>query len=396
MANENLQSGLGQRLSSLLNDQKIRGAVYQALTICLVLLAMWWIVDNTVTNLSRSNTASGYGFLNSRAGFEISQKLVGYSSDSSYARALMVGFLNTFLIAITGIVTATFVGFQIALGRLSSNWLVSRLCTIYVELFRNTPALLVIYFWYSGVLSLLPQPRDSLALPFGALLNNRGMAVPSPVWGAGSWAVLGALLLSIVLVIALKFWSTRRQALTGHRFPLLWTSVVLLVAIPSAVFVAIGAPVTFDVPVLTRFNVSGGSTLVPEFVALYLALSLYTAAFIAEIIRAGIQGIAKGQSEAAHALGLSAGTTKRLVVVPQALRIIIPPLTSQYLNLTKNSSLGVAIGFPELVSTGGTIMNQTGQALEIVSIWLIVFLVTSLTTSALMNAFNRRMALVER
>lgn len=396
MAHENLQSGLGRKLGSFLNDRRTRDAVYQALTICFVVLGAWWIVDNTVTNLTRSNTVSGYGFLNGRAGFEISEKLIGYSSDSSYARALLVGFLNTVLIAVTGIVTATVVGFLIALGRLSSNWLVSRLCTIYVELFRNTPALLVIFIWYSGVLTLLPQPRDSLTLPFGALLNNRGMAVPSPVWLDGSWVVFAALVLSVVLVVTLKSWSTRRQALTGRRFPVLWSSVALLVALPTAAFVASGAPVTFDIPVATRFNVTGGSTLSPEFVALYLALSLYTAAFIAEIIRAGIQGVSKGQSEAAHALGLRPGITKRLVVVPQALRIIIPPLTSQYLNLTKNSSLGVAIGFPELVSTGGTIMNQTGQAIEIVSIWLIVFLGTSLTTSACMNALNRRMALVER
>ena len=298
MTHENLQSGLGRKLGSFLNDRRIRDAVYQALTICFVVLGSWWIVDNTVTNLTRSNTVSGYSFLNGRAGFEISEKLIGYSSDSSYARALLVGFLNTVLIAVTGIVTATVVGFMIALGRLSSNWLVSRLCAIYVELFRNTPALLVIFIWYSGVLTLLPQPRDSLTLPFGALLNNRGMAVPSPVWLDGSWVVFAALVLSVVLVVILKSWSTRRQALTGRRFPVLWSSVALLVALPTAAFVASGAPVTFDIPVATRFNVTGGSTLSPEFVALYLAISLYTAAFIAEIIRAGIQGVSKGQSAA--------------------------------------------------------------------------------------------------
>lgn len=396
MIHENMQFGPGRKFGSFLNDRSTRDTIYQALTICLVVVGMWWIVDNTVTNLTRSNTVSGYSFLNGRAGFEISEKLISYSSDSTYFRALLVGLLNTLLIAVTGIVTATVVGFLLALGRLSSNWLVSRLCTIYVEVFRNTPALLVIFFWYSGVLTLLPQPRDSLALPFGALLNNRGMTVPSLVWLPGSWMILTALLLAIVLVVALKFWSTRRQALTGRQFPVLQTSVAILVALPVAAFVASGAPVTFEVPAATRFGVRGGSTLAPEFVALYLALSLYTAAFIAEIIRAGIQGVAIGQSEAAHSLGLRPGTTKRLVVIPQALRIIIPPLTSQYLNLTKNSSLGVAIGFPELVSTGGTIMNQTGQAIEIVSIWLIVFLATSLATSACMNAFNRKMALVER
>lgn len=396
MAPQDMTSSPRWNPGAFLNNSRTRDAVYQALTICLVVLGFWWIVDNTATNLARSGTVSGYDFLKGRAGFEISEKLILYSSDSSYLRALLVGFLNTVLIAVTGIITATVVGFLIALGRLSSNWLVSRLCVIYVEVFRNTPALLVIFIWYSGVLTLLPQPRDSLALPFGALLNNRGLAVPSPVWLQGSWVLLAAPLLAIILVFALKSWSTRRQARTGLRFPLLATSIAILIALPAAAFVASGAPVSFDVPAATRFNVRGGSTLSPEFVALYLALSLYTAAFIAEIIRAGIQGVARGQSEAAYALGLRPGTTKRLVVVPQALRIIIPPLTSQYLNLTKNSSLGVAVGFPELVSTGGTIMNQTGQAIEIVSIWLIVFLGTSLATSACMNALNRKMALVER
>lgn len=378
------------------NNKKTRGLVYQVLTVAIVGIATWWVISNTVTNLARSNTVSGYGFLTGRAGFEIGQTLIPYSGDSTYGRALLVGFLNTVLIAVTGIVTATVLGFIVATGRQSSNWLISRLGALYVEIFRNTPALLVIFVWYSGVLSLLPQPKDSIALPLGILLNNRGLAVPAPLWEPEAWLLLATLFVSLFLSLFVSSWSKWRQASTGRQFPTTRISVALVVGLPAVVFFAAGTPVSFDFPTATRFNLNGGYTLAPEFVALYLALSMYTAAFVAEIIRAGINGVPSGQSEAAIALGLRPAVTRRLVVLPQALRIIIPPLTSQYLNLTKNSSLGLAIGFPELVSTGGTVMNQTGQAMEIVSIWLIIFLTTSIFTSACMNAINRKTALLER
>lgn len=379
-----------------LNNRKVRGLLYQVLTVALVALIAWWLVSTTATNLARSNTVSGYGFLKGRAGFEIGQTLIPYSGDSTYGRALFVGFLNTLLIALTGIATATILGFIVAIGRQSSNWLVCRLSALYVEVFRNTPVLLVIFLWYAGVLSLLPQPADSIELPLGILINNRGMAVPSLLWEAEGWFVFAALLLALTISIALRFWCKRRQALTGQQFPLGKISALLFLVLPTVVFFVTDAPVSFDFPVATRFNVSGGSTLAPEFVALYLALSIYTAAFIAEIIRAGLSGVPSGQSEAATALGIRPTVTRRLIVLPQALRIIIPPLTSQYLNLTKNSSLGLAIGFPELVSTGGTVMNQTGQAMEIVSIWLVIFLTTSIFTSACMNLINHKAALLER
>lgn len=382
--------------SSYLYDPKIRSIFFQVVTIVILVAVVWSIGHNVATNLARSNTASGYGFLNGRSGFDIGDSMIEYSSNSTYGRALVVGFLNTLMVAGIGIVTATIIGFIVGIGRLSNNWLIAKLCTVYVEVFRNIPPLLVIFFWYSGVLRALPNVRDSVEMPFNIFLNNRGLVFPKPIWGEGSWMLAVAILLAIVLIVGIYKWATKRQMATGQRFPILWTSLAIIIGLPLVTFFAIGSPLTFDVPVAGRFNLSGGGTVLPEFFALYLALSFYTASFIAEIIRGGIRGVAKGQSEAATALGVQPGLTTRLVVVPQAMRIIIPPLTSQYLNLTKNSSLGVAIGYPELVSTGGTTMNQSGQAVEIVSIWIIVYLSISLATSLFMNWFNAKMALVER
>ncbi|MCM2472244.1 amino acid ABC transporter permease [Rhizobium sp. CG5] len=389
-------SSPGASRSSLIYDPKVRSIFFQVLTAIVVVLAIWTISHNVSTNLARSNTASGYAFLNGRAGFDVGTSLIAYSSDSTYGRAIIVGLLNTLLVAVTGIITATIIGFIIGIGRLSKNWLVAKLCTVYVEVFRNIPPLLVIFFWYSGVLSALPQVRDSLHLPFNTFLNNRGFAFPKPIWGENSWVIPAALLVAIIASVAIARWAKQRQMRTGQQFHTVWTVAALVIGLPLVAFLAVGAPLSFDYPIAGKFNLTGGSVVAPEFVALYLALSFYTAAFIAEIIRAGIRGVSKGQTEAASALGLQPTATTRLVVVPQAMRIIIPPLTSQYLNLTKNSSLGVAVGFPELVSTGGTTMNQTGQAIEIVSIWLVVYLTISIATSLFMNWFNAKMALVER
>ncbi|MCC8934212.1 MULTISPECIES: amino acid ABC transporter permease [Rhizobiaceae] len=386
----------GQSFGSLIYDPKARSIFFQIATIAIMTFIVWTIANNTIENLARSNTASGYDFLGGRAGFDIGQTLIAYSSDSTYGRAILVGLLNTLLVAVTGIITATIIGFIIGIGRLSHNWLIAKLCTVYVEAFRNIPPLLVIFFWYSGVLATLPQPRESLELPFSTFLNNRGLTFPKPLWGEGSSIIPIALLIGIVAAIGVARWAKARQMKTGQIFATGRVAFALIVGLPILAFIAVGAPLTFDYPVASRFNMSGGAVIAPEFVALYLALSFYTAAFIAEIIRAGIMGVSKGQTEAASALGLQSSTTTRLVVVPQAMRIIIPPLTSQYLNLTKNSSLGVAVGFPELVSTGGTTMNQTGQAIEIVSIWLVVYLSISIVTSLFMNWFNAKMALVER
>ncbi|WP_077961395.1 amino acid ABC transporter permease [Ensifer adhaerens] len=381
---------------SIINDPQVRGIFYQVLTLVVLAAFVYWVADNTIENLKRANIASGYDFLNGRAGFDVGQSLIAYTSDSTYQRALIVGLLNTLLVAVCGIFTATIIGFAVGIGRLSHNWLIAKLSLAYVEIFRNIPPLLVIFFWYSGVLAILPQPRESAALPLNMFLNNRGLAFPKPIFGDGSLYTVLAFVLAIVASFLLARYARKKQEATGQRFPVLWTSLGLIIGLPLLVFLATGSPITFDVPIAGKFNLTGGSVIGPEFLSLFLALSFYTAAFIAEIVRAGIRGVSKGQTEAAHALGVRPGLTTRLVVVPQALRIIIPPLTSQYLNLTKNSSLAVAIGYADLVAVGGTILNQTGQSIEIVTIWIVVYLSLSLATSLFMNWFNARMALVER
>ena len=381
---------------SPLYDPKIRAIVFQLLTVVIILAVGYWIWTNTLENLRRQNIASGYGFLNSRAGFDLGQSLIEYSSDSSYFQAFKVGLLNTLLVAFVGIITATIVGLLVGLGRLSSNWLVSRLATVYVELFRNIPVLLVIFFVYTTVINVLPVPRESILLPFGAILNNRAFSFPVPVFDAGLAEVGIAFVVGIVLSLLFARYARARQMKTGRRPPVLLVTLALVLGLPVLTYLLVGATVTFDVPVAGKFNITGGGTVGPEFLSLYLGLSLYTASFIAEIVRAGIRGVARGQGEAANALGLRAGLTTRLVVLPQALRIIIPPMTSQYLNLTKNSSLAVAIGYADLVAVGGTTLNQTGRAIEVVTIWMVIYLTISLLTSLLMNWFNAKMALVER
>lgn len=381
---------------SLIYNPVVRGIVFQIAVFVSLFAFIIWIVRNTLDNLDRVGKTISFGFLNERAGFDVGQSLIPYSADSTYTDALVVGFVNTLLIAFVGIITATIVGFIIGIGRLSRNWLIRSLCTVYVEVFRNIPPLLVIFFWYLGVLAILPQPRDSFKFPFGALLSNRGLTIPTPVWAEGSWLVG----IAFVVAIALCFFVARsariRQAATGQRFPVFWTNLALLIGLPIVALAAAGFPLSFDVPRAGAFQATGGLMIAPEFLALYLSLSLYTASFIAEIVRAGIRGVGKGQSEASFALGLRAGTTTRLVVVPQAMRIIVPPLTSQYLNLTKNSSLAIAVGYPDLVSIGGTILNKSGNSIQIVAIWMVVYLSLSLAMSAFMNWFNARVALVER
>lgn len=386
----------GWSFQSAIYDPRIRGIFFQALTIVLLVALIWSIAHNTAVNLARANIASGFGFLNGRAGFEVGQSLIQYSSDSTYGRALLVGLLNTILIAVTGIITATVIGFIIGIGRLSRNWLIAKLCTVYVEVFRNIPPLLVIFFWYSGVLAVLPNARESLHLPLGSYLNNRGLAFPKPIFGDGFWLVGIAFLIAIVAVIVIARWAHRRQAATGQPFHTIWVSIGLIIGLPLLAFLIAGAPLSFDFPVAGKFNLTGGSVVGPEFMSLFLALSFYTAAFIAEIVRSGIRGVPKGQTEAAAALGLYPSAITRLVVIPQAFRIIIPPLSSQYLNLTKNSSLAIAIGFADLVAVGSTTLNQTGQSVEVILIWMIIYLAISIVTSLLMNWFNAKMALVER
>jgi general L-amino acid transport system permease protein len=382
--------------ASLFYDPKIRSLVFQAVLIFLLIVGVWWIIDNTIENLRRSNISTGWAFLRGRAGFDISDRLVEYTSDSTFFRALVVGVLNTLKVAIAGIIVATVVGFLVGIGRLSNNWLIRKICTVYVEIFRNIPPLLVILFWYQGVLAVLPLVRESIELPFTSFLNVRGFYLPAIVWNGSGLMVLGGLAIGLVLSWYVARRAYARQMATGQSFPVLWVSLALIVGMPLLAYLLSGMPATIDYPQKGNFNLTGGSNVKPEFLSLLLALSFYTASFIAEIVRAGILGVPKGQTEAYSALGLRPAKGLRLVVLPQALRIIIPPLTSQYLNLTKNSTLGVAIGYPELYSVGGTILNQTGQAIEVVVIFMIVYLSISLVTSAFMNWFNTKMALKER
>ncbi|HSX76275.1 MAG TPA: amino acid ABC transporter permease [Shinella sp.] len=386
---------------SLLYNPALRSIVYQVVTLVVIVAAVWYAWNNVVQNLARANMTAGFGFLNSRAGFDLAQTLIAYSSDSTYFRALQVGLINTLVVAVAGIVTATIVGLLVGIGRLSHNWLIARLCTVYVEIFRNIPPLLVIFFWYLGVLALLPSIRtifqhlkeDPDAVFF---ISNRGIYMPAPVFGEGFGVVAIAFVIGVVAAIAFTVWANARQRATGQRPPVLWVNLGLVVLFPLLVFLVMGSPVTLDYAVPGSFNMKGGMVIGPEFLALYLALSLYTASFIAEIVRAGIRGVSKGQSEASYALGLRPGQATRLVVLPQALRIIIPPLTSQYLNLIKNSSLAVAVGYADLVAVGGTILNQSGKSIEIISIWMLIYVSISLITSLFMNWFNAKMALVER
>jgi general L-amino acid transport system permease protein len=382
----------------LWRDPRVRAIAYQVLTLLGVIAFAAFIINNTIDNLARQGIASGFGFLDKAAGFGIPQSLIAYDELSPNSRVFWVGLLNTLLVAILGIAFATILGFAIGLARLSSNWLVARLATVYIEIIRNIPLLLQILFWYFAVLQALPQPRDSMAF-LGDLffLNNRGFYAPKPIFGDGFGWVALAFLVALAAVIGIARWARRRREATGQPFPTFSVAIGLLVGLPLLAFLLTGMPLAFEHAEMGRFKLEGGLVLLPELVALTLALSIYTASFIAETVRAGILSVSHGQIEAAHALGLKHGQTLRLVVIPQALRVIIPPLTSQYLNLTKNSSLAVAIGYPDFVNVfTGIVLNQTGQAVEVIAMTMGVYLTLSLLTSGFMNWYNRRMALVER
>ncbi|CAM5215020.1 General L-amino acid transport system permease protein OS=Bosea thiooxidans OX=53254 GN=SAMN05660750_03851 PE=3 SV=1 [Bosea thiooxidans] len=385
--------------ASLFYDPKIRGYVYQIALLAVVAFLIWSAASNAIENLRAQKIASGFGFWHNAAGFDVNQKLIPFSASggSTYGEAFLVGLLNTLLVAALGIVLATIIGFVVGVARLSNNWIVAKLAMIYVEVIRNIPLLLQLFFWYNAVLKPLPDARNSIALPGSIYLNNRGIILPSPQFAPGFEAVAIAFLIGVVAAIAFFIWARGQQAKTGRQYHNGWVALLLIVGLPLAVFFAVGHPLSFDYPQQGRFNLTGGMQIFPEFVALLIGLSTYTGGFIAEVVRAGILAVSKGQSEAAHALGLRSGPTLKLVVIPQAMRVIIPPLTSQYLNLTKNSSLAVAIGYPDLVQVfTGTVLNQTGQAVEVVAITMAVYLTISLVTSFFMNMYNKRMALVER
>ena len=389
---------LEQGRASLLYDPKIRGYAYQILLVLVVGFLVWSAVSNLMENLRAQKIASGFGFWDNASGFDINQTLIAYSATTgTYGRAFWVGLLNTLLVASIGIVLATILGFAVGIARLSNNWVLAKLAMVYVEIVRNLPLLLQLFFWYNAVLKPLPGPRQSLQLPGGAMLNNRGLYLPDPQLGAGAGLIIWAFFLGIVAWLAFRWWAGRQQARTGKQYRVGLVGLGLILGVPLLLYFALGRPVSFVYPELAGFNLRGGVQVFPEFVALLLGLTTYTAAFIAEVVRAGILAVSRGQTEAAYSLGLKPGPTLKLVIIPQAMRVIIPPLTSNYLNLTKNSSLAVAIGYPDLVQVFmGTVLNQTGQAVEMVSVTMAVYLTISLVTSFFMNIYNKRVALVER
>jgi general L-amino acid transport system permease protein len=382
-------------VSHVFNSPIVRGILYQVFLAAAISLLVYFVVRNTAENLARANIASGFGFWNVTAGFDISQTLIDYSFDSStYGRAFVVGLLNTLLVAAIGIVLATVLGFGIGIARLSGNWLVARLAAGYVESIRNVPLLLQLLFWYNAVLKALPDIRASIAWPGGVFLNNRGLFIPQPVFGGEGGAIAAVALAGLLAAAPVVILGRKRKA---RAWPLALTTALLVGVPPIIAFVATGAEFSLVTPEIGRFNIRGGIEVLPEFVALTLGLVIYTASFIAEVVRAGITAVPKGQTEAARALGLSRGMELRLIVIPQAMRVIIPPLTNQYLNLTKNSSLAVAIGYPDLVQIfAGTVLNNTGQAVEVVVITMGVYLLISLLTSLAMNLYNARIAVAER
>jgi general L-amino acid transport system permease protein len=376
-------------------DPNIRAIFYQAVVVAVVAFVVWWLVSNTLDNMNRQHIASGFGFLGVESGFDIGDKLIPYTPADTYARAIWVGILNTLRVAILGIIFATILGTLIGIGRLSRNWLVAKICTVYVETLRNIPLLLQLFVWYKLLQLYAPSVREA-APHLGVYISQRGVQIPVPLADPIHQYMGYAFLLALVLAYAVARWARARQMRTGQQFHTIWSGLALIIGLPLIVWLIGGAPTAMSVPVLKGFNFTGGANIAPELTALLFGLTVYTASFIAEIVRAGILAVNRGQSEAAAALGLRSGTAMRLVILPQALRVIIPPMTSQYLNITKNSSLAIAIGYPDIVAILNTTMNQTGQAIEGTVLIMACYLTVSLSISLFMNWYNKRIALVER
>jgi general L-amino acid transport system permease protein len=387
---------------SILYDPKIRGIFYQVVLVAAVIALFYMAAANAIENLQRAKIASGFGFLNNTAGFDVSQALITFSAaGSTYGDAFVVGLLNTLIVSAIGIFFTTILGFIIGIARLSKNWVVAKVAMVYVEVLRNIPLLVQLLFWYIAVLGSLPQPRNSLEMGAGFYLNARGLFMARPIYAPNTWVLVAALVVGLVGTFLYRRWARQQQEQTGRQYPVGKMTLGLVLGLPLLAWIVLALsgtnPISFELPRKGTFNLTGGMQILPEFVALLLGLVTYTAAFIAEVVRAGILAVSKGQTEAAGSLGLKPGQILRLVVIPQAMRVIVPPLTSQYLNLTKNSSLAVAIGYPDLVQVFmGTVLNQTGQAIEVVVITMGVYLTISLITSFIMNIYNRRVAIVER
>jgi general L-amino acid transport system permease protein len=378
------------------NDEKTRAILYQIVTAAFVAFIGYYLISNVQINMEKQSIASGFGFIEKEAAFEIGESLIEYSAADTYGRALLVGVLNTLKVSLIGMILTTILGTFIGVCTLSTNWLISRLGTMYVELFQNIPVLLQLFFFYALFYEIFPAPRQALNPISGVFITNRGIDFPvpasDPVWGYIGLAFVAA----CIVVWLVHRWAVKRQERSGQQFPTFWVGLGILLGLPLLTWIVNGAPTEMDVPVLKGFNFQGGRNISPEFSALLIGLVLYTASFIAQIVRAGIQSISHGQTEAAMSIGLKPGLVLKLVIFPQALRVIVPPLTSQLLNLTKNSSLAVAIGYPDFVQVAGTTINQTGQAVEGVAMMMVVYLTFSLLTSAFMNWYNKKIKIVER
>jgi len=377
-------------------DPKKRSIIFQVFVFAMVGLLAYYLVSNTLINLQKQKIATGLSFLNKESSFEIGESLIPYSAASSYGRALLVGALNTLKVAFIGIVFTLILGAVVGIARLSSNWLVSKLASLFIEVMQDIPVLLQLFFWYAVFYETLPSPQQALCPIDGLYLCNRGVAFTVPGAHPAYKYMALTLLVGCGLIYVIRRWAKKRQEKTGQFFPVFRVSIGIIVGFPLITWLAFGAPIDMNVPKLVGFNFVGGMTFSPEFIALLLGLILYTAAFVAEVVRAGIQSVSKGQREAAMSIGLRPPLVLNLVILPQSLRVIIPPLTSQMLNLTKNSSLAVAIGFPDFVSVANTTINQTGQAVEGVALIMAVYLIFSLSTSAFMNWYNKKVTLVER
>jgi general L-amino acid transport system permease protein len=377
-------------------DPKKRAILFQFITFCMLGLLAYYLVSNVLINLQKQKIATGFGFLRKEASFEIGESLISYSAASTYGRALLVGVLNTIKVAFIGVVITILLGTIIGVARLSTNWLVSKLATLYVEVMQDIPVLLQLFFWYAIFYETLPSPQQALNPGAGIYMSNRGVAFTIPEAHPAYKYMLLTFLVGCLIVYVIRRWARKRQERTGQLFPTFRVGIAILFGLPFITWLAFGTPLKMDAPKLVGFNFEGGVMVSPEFIALLMGLILYTAAFVAEVVRAGIQSVSKGQREAAMSIGLRPTFVLNLVILPQALRVIVPPLTSQMLNLTKNSSLAVAIGYPDFVSVANTTMNQTGQSIEGVALIMAVYLFFSLSTSAFMNWYNKRVALVER
>ncbi len=399
VSDKGARTGGGSNGLAFIHDERVRSVFYQIVTFSVVAWLAWYLVSNTSANLAARGMSSGFDFLFLTAGFDTDFKLISYTVGDTYGRIFLVGILNTLFVSFIAIIGTTFLGFFMGIMRLSSNWLISKLASAYVEILRNTPLLLQIIFWYLGVFALLPRPKQSLDI-LGAgvsFLNNRGFYMPSPVPGDLFWASIVAMIVAIAAVVWLKRWSTKRQEATGQQFRVLGPGLAILIILPLAIYYATGAPLDWDVPALKGFNYRGGFKVPPAFLALLVALTIYHSSYLAETVRAGILSVHKGQTEAAYSVGLRPGRTLWLVIIPQAMRAIVPPLISLWMNVVKNSSLAVAIGYPDVVALFmQTSLNQSGYAIEIVALTMLFYMTVSLSISGLLNLYNRRVQIRER